>query len=135
MAYEREVMIMAGAGAAGVLLPYLVKNYLEPTTPVLIAGLPFNLGRTSTLIGMVAGVGAIAAGYYGMKTRRFLPDPRMQMAAMAFGGTVLTQALINSFGVAYGMAPAARAYPRAAVRAVPQGAGYSMVGKRETNIL
>jgi hypothetical protein len=139
MAYEKEIMILAGSGAAAVLQTYLVKNYIEPTNPVLIPGLPMNLGNTGTLIGMVTGIGAIALGYHGMRTRKILPDPRMQMAAMAYGGAVLTSALINSLGVYGGMLPAARAraFPRAAVRSVPSGSSYNYMasGKRETNIL
>jgi hypothetical protein len=131
--YEKEVMYMAGAGAAGVLANWAIKNYVSPTS--VLVTLPYNLGTTQNMIGLVGGIGAIALGYYGMKTRKFLPDPRLQMAAMAFGGSLLTTTLINTLGVGFGMPPAARAYPRASVRAVPSGAGYAMMSKQQTNIL
>ena len=135
MAYEKEVLIFAGAGAAGVMANWAIKNYVPST--IMIAALPWNLGTTQNLVGLVGGIGAIALGYYGMKTRKILTDPRMQMAALSFGGALLTTTLINTMGVNFGMLPAQRAYPRAAVRAVPSGAGYNYVaqGRKETNIL
>jgi hypothetical protein len=130
--YEKEVMYMAMGGGGGVLASYFIKNYVPNT--VMIA-LPYNLGTTQNLVGLVGGIGGLALGYYGMKTRKFISDPRLQMAAMAFGSSLLTTTLINTFGVGFGMLPAARAYPRAAVRSVPAGAGYSMMSKQQTNIL
>jgi len=123
---------MVGAGAAGVLTTYLVKNYVPNQT---IVALPANLGTTQNLVSLVGGAGAILLSVYAMKTRKIVSSPLNQMALMAFGGSLLTSGLINTFGNTYmGLPAQARAYPRAAVRAVPQGA-YQMVSRRETNIL
>lgn len=130
MGYEREIMYMAGAGAAGVLANYAIQTYVPAGG---IAGLPYSAGTYKNMLGILGGIGTIALGFYGMKTGKFLKDPRMQLASMAFGGTLLTSTVLQM--VTYTGTPFARAYPRAAVRAVPSGAGYAMVSRQQTNIL
>lgn len=128
----KEAIIMAAAGAVGVAQNFVLQKFVEPTNPNLVPQLG-GFGRPSAIIGIGAGVAAIAVGLYAMKTGRFVSDPRMQYAVLAYGGASLASGLIS--GVAATMA-ASRAFPRtAAVRAVPVGAGYGMINRRETNIL
>ena len=72
MAFEKEVMYFAGAGAAGVLANYAIKNYVPNT---VVVALPYSMGSTQNLVGLVGGIGAIALGYYGMKTRKIISRP------------------------------------------------------------
>jgi len=128
----QEALMMAAAGAVGVAQNFVLQKFVEPTNPNMVPQLG-GFGRPSAIIGIGAGVAALALGMYSMKTGAFIRDPRIQYALMAYGGASLASGLVS--GLAATMA-ASRAFPRtAAVRAVPVGAGYSMVNKREMNIL
>lgn len=123
---------MAAAGAVGVVQNFVLVKFVEPTTPSLVPQLG-GFGRTSAIVGIGAGVAALALGMYSMKTGKFISDPRIQYGLMAYGGASLASGVVA--GMAATMA-ASRAFPRtAAVRAVPVGAGYSQVRKVEQNIL
>ncbi len=128
----KEALIMSAAGAAGVAQTFILQKFVEPSTPMLVPQLG-GFGRTSAVVGIVTGVAAMAVGMYSMKTGKLLRDPRIQYGLMAYGGAALAGGLVS--GAAATMA-ASRAFPRtAAVRAVPVGAGYSQVNRREQNIL
>ena len=128
----KEALIMAAAGAVGVAQTFVVQKFIEPANPMLIPQLG-GYGRTSAVIGIGAGVAALAIGLYSMKTGKIVRDPRIQYGLMAYGGASLAGGLVA--GMAATMATS-RAFPRtAAVRAVPVGAGYSQVNRREQNIL
>jgi hypothetical protein len=128
----QEALIMAAAGAAGVAQTYVLVKFVEPSTPMLIPQLG-GFGRTSSIVPILAGAAAMAVGMYSMKTGKILRDPRIQYALMAYGGASLAGGLVTGM---QGAGMMSRAFPRtAAVRAVPVGAGYSQVNKREQNIL
>jgi hypothetical protein len=128
----KEALIMAAAGAAGVAQTFVLQKFVEPSTPMLVPQLG-GFGRTSAIVGIAAGVAALGVGLYSMKTGKIVRDPRVQYGLMAYGGASLAGGLVS--GMAATMA-ASRAFPRtAAVRAVPVGAGYSQVNRREQNIL
>lgn len=129
----REALIMAAAGAAGVAQDFVLVNFVEPAIGTSLLPMLGGFGRTKNLMEIVFGAAAIGIGMYGMKTGKFIRDPRIQYAMMAYGGTSLALGLVSGVTTS---AARARAFPRtAAVRAVPVGAGYSMVNKREQNIL
>jgi hypothetical protein len=133
MPYEKEVLMMAGAGAVGAAQTYLVAKFVEPTQGnwlPMIGG----FGRPSALLGIVGGAAALAVAYLAMSRKiQYVSDPRMQFALLGYGGAALAGGLIAGMN-AGGLSATSRAFPRtAAVRAMP--AGYSMVNKKETNIL
>jgi hypothetical protein len=128
----KEALIMAAAGAVGVAQTLVIEKFVEPSMPTLVPQLG-AYGKTSTIVGIGAGVAAMALGLYSMKTGKFIRDPRFQYGLMAYGGTSFAAGLIAGMKATGVMS---RAFPRsAAVRAVPVGAGYSMVNRREQNIL
>jgi hypothetical protein len=128
----KEALMMAAAGGIGVAQTFVMQKFVEPSTPMLVPQLG-GFGRTSAVVGIGAGVAALAVGLYSMKTGKIIRDPRVQYGLMAYGGASLAGGLVA--GMAATMA-ASRAFPRtAAVRAVPVGAGYSQVNRREQNIL
>lgn len=135
MAYEKEVLILAGAGAAGVAQTWLIQKFVEPSTPSLVPQIG-NFGRPSALIGIVTGVAAIAVGYLAMARKiAIISDPRIQFALLGYGGSVLATGILAGMGTT--TMGTSRAFPRnAAVRAVPAGAGYGMGNqKARQNIL
>jgi hypothetical protein len=129
----KEALMLAAAGGLGVAQTFIVQKFVEPTNPNWLPMLS-GFGRPSALIGIGTGIAAMAIGIQAMRTGFMgLHDPRIQYGLMAYGGAALAGGIIA--GVAGTMA-ASRAFPRsAAVRAVPVGAGYSMVNKRDQNIL
>jgi hypothetical protein len=133
MVYEKEVLILAGAGAAGVAQTYLVQRFVEPTQGNWVPQLG-AFGRPAALLGIVGGVGAIAVAFLSMKRQiTYVSDPRIQFALLGYGGASLASGVVAGL-MGGGLSAMSRAFPRtAAVRAVP--AGYSMVSKKDTNIL
>ena len=128
----KEALIMAGASAAGVAQNFVLMKFVEPSTPTLVPQLG-GFGRTACVVGVIAGVAALGVGLYSMKTGKIVRDPRVQYGLMAYGGASLASGLIAGMNATTAMS---RAFPRtAAVRAVPVGAGYSQVNRREQNIL
>ena len=127
----KEALIMAAAGAVGVVQNFVLMKFVEPSTPYLVPQLG-GFGKTSAIVGIGAGVAALALGMYSMKTGQFIRDPRIQYGLMAYGGASLASGLVSGLAASGIMS---RAFPRtAAVRAVPAG-GYSQVRKVEQNIL
>jgi hypothetical protein len=135
MAYEKEVLMLAGAGAAGAAQTYLIQKFVEPTQGNWVPQIG-GFGRPSALLGIVGGAAAIAAAYLAMTGKiQYIRDPRIQFALLGYGGAALAGGVLAGMN-AGGLSASSRAFPRtAAVRAVPAGAGYSMINKRETNIL
>jgi len=135
MVYEKEVLILAGAGAAGVAQTFLVQKFVEPTQGNWVPQLG-AFGRPAALLGIVGGIGAIAVAYLAMKRQiTYVSDPRLQFALLGYGGSALASGIVTGMAGG-GMGATSRAFPRtAAVRAVPVGAGYSMVNRRDTNLL
>ncbi len=131
MVYEKEVAMLAGGSAAGVVQTYLLQKFWDNSGANLVPQLG-GFGKPSALIGIVAGAAAIAVGFVSMKTHRFLGDPRLQNLLVAYGGAALTTGILSGMSMTQSMA---RAFPRAAaVRAVPAG-GYSQPTRKEMNIL
>lgn len=134
MPYGKEIAIMVGAAGAGVLQTLAIQKFVEPTQGNWVPQLG-GFGKPAALIGIVTGVGAIALGYLSM-TRRITPvgilnDPRIQFALLGYGGSSLVSGLAAGY---LGTSTTSRAFPRtASVRAAPSG--YSMISKKETNIL
>lgn len=126
----KEALVMAASGAIGVVQTFVLQKFVEPTSPNWVPQLG-GFGRPSAIVGIGAGIAALAAGLYSMKTGAIVRDPRIQYGLMAYGGTSLASGLISGLAATMAMS---RAFPRtAAVRAVP--AGYSQINKREQNIL
>ena len=116
MAYEKEVLMIAGAGVAGVAQTYLIQKFVEPTQGNWVPQLG-GFGKPSAIIGIVTGAGAIAVAYLAM-TRKigFVNDPRIQFALLGYGGSVLATGILSGMNATVA---SARAFPRtAAVRAV-----------------
>jgi hypothetical protein len=135
MVYEKEVAILAGASAAGVVQTLLIQKYIEPTQGNWVPQIG-AFGKPGALLGIVSGVVAIAVGYLAMKRQiTYVADPRLQFALLGYGGSALASGVVAGV-LGGGMTATSRAFPRtAAVRAVPVGAGYSMVNRRDTNLL
>lgn len=133
MVYEKEVLILAGAGAAGAAQTYLIQRFVEPTQGNWVPQLG-AFGKPAALIGIVGGAAAVVVSYLSM-TRKitYISDPRMQFALLGYGGAALASGVVAGI-MGGGLTAVSRAFPRAAaVRSIP--AGYSMVNKRDTNIL
>jgi hypothetical protein len=135
MVYEKEVAILVGAGAAGVAQTFLVQKFIEPTQGTWIPQIG-AFGKPAALLGIVGGVTAIAISYLSMKRQiAVVSDPRIQFALLGYGGAAVASGIVAGI-LGGGLTATSRAFPRtAAVRAVPAGAGYSMINKRDTNIL
>ncbi len=133
MVYEKEVAMLAGGSAAGVVQTYLLQKFWDNSgSGANLVPQLGGFGKPSALIGIVAGAAAIAVGFVSMKTHRFLGDPRLQNLLVAYGGAALTTGILSGMSMTQSMA---RAFPRAAaVRAVPAG-GYSQPTRKEMNIL
>jgi hypothetical protein len=131
MVYEKEVAMLAGGSAAGIVQTYLLQKFVDSSGANWMPMLG-GFGKPSALVGIAAGAVAIAVGFVSMKTHRFLGDPRLQNLLVAYGGAALTTGILSGMSMTQSMA---RAFPRAAaVRAVPAG-GYSQPTRKEMNIL
>jgi len=113
---------MAAAGAAGVVQTIVLQKFVDPRWN----GIPAlgGFGKASTLIGIVAGAGAIAAGIYAAKTGGSMAAKIKPFAPMlfAYGGTSLATGLIAGYFAQTGAV--SRGFPRsAAVRAMPSQYG------------
>jgi hypothetical protein len=133
MPYEKEVLMLAGAGAVGVAQTYIIQKFIEPTQGnwlPMIGG----FGKPSALIGIVTGTAAIVVGWLAMSRKiNYINDPRVQMALLGYGGSAIATGILSGMNATAAMS---RAYPRtAAVRSVPAGAGFGMSPKVRQNIL
>ena len=127
---------MSAAGAAGVVQTVLLQKYVDQAwigVPTLGA-----FGKPSTLISVVAGAAAIAAGVYGIRGGSQMATKIRGFAPMlfAYGGTSLATGLIAGYFASQSGAMA-RGFPRsAAVRAMPSGYGnVMMTSRKRENIL
>ena len=138
MVSHRDIIMIGGGGAIGVAQTLLIQRFIEPTNPNLVPQLG-AFGKPTALFGIVGGIAAIAIAMVGRRYQ-FLhslmgSDFRMDYALLAYGGAALTTGLLAGFSGG-GIGATSRAFPRtASMRAVPAGSGYSMVNRRESNLL
>jgi len=133
MVYEKEVAMLAGGSAIGIVQTYLLQKFVDNSGANWVPQIG-GFGKPSALVGIVAGAAAIALGFVSMKTHRFLGDPRLQNLLVSYGGAALTTGILSGMTMT-SASSVARAFPRAAaVRAVPAG-GYSAPTRKEMNIL
>lgn len=135
--YEKEILMVAGGAGLGAAQTFVLSQFVDYDA----AGMPVNLvpqignfGKPSALIGIAGGAAAIGLSVFAMKTGRFVPDPRVQYAIAAYGGTALVTGALAGMGTDGSAGVSVRrvsAAPRAAPRIAPRVSG----GRPDDNIL
>lgn len=85
---QKKTAIIAAAAAVGVAQSLILKKFMDPTTPTLMAQLG-TFGKPSALIGIAGGLGAILLSVFVLK------DNPYTHALTAYGGAALVSGLLS----------------------------------------
>ena len=84
---QKKTAIIAAGAAAGVAQVLILKKFMDPTTPTLMAQLG-TFGKPSALIGIASGLGAILLSVFVLK------DNAYAHALTAYGGSALVSGIL-----------------------------------------